>query len=230
MNKLVKTVFILFLTLSFGFVIFEVVKSTLSDTTNEIVVQENFKTNKDMKKILVLVDVQNDFIDGSLRNEDAIKTVPNIVDYINKFDGDVIYATKDTHHDDYLDTPEGKKLPVIHCIENTEGWQINSEVYGALVKAMDCNIDLCFIEKPTFGSYNLVDTIAEDINENDRNVEIEICGFCTDICVVSNALLIKAAFYDKANITVLKDLCAGVTPESHEAALTTMQMCQIDIR
>lgn len=229
MNKLVKTVFILFLALGFSFVMFEVVKSTLNDTTNEIVVQENFKINKDMKKILVLVDVQNDFIDGSLRNEDAIKTVPNIVDYINKFDGDAIYATKDTHHDDYLDTPEGKKLPVVHCIENTEGWQINSEVYGALVKAMNRNIDLCFIEKPTFGSYELIKMLKEDLGDL-RNVEIEICGFCTDICVVSNALMIKAEFYDRANITVLKDLCAGVTPESHEAALTTMQMCQIDIR
>lgn len=230
MNKLVKTVFILFLTLGFGFIIFELVKSTSNKPTEEIVIQENFKTDKDMKKILVLVDVQNDFIDGSLRNEDAIKTVPNIVDYINKFDGDVIYATKDTHDENYLNTPEGKKLPVVHCVNGTDGWQINNEVYRALVKAMDRDIDLCFIEKPTFGSYNLVDTIAEDINENARNIEIEICGFCTDICVVSNALLIKAAFYDKANITVLKDLCAGVTPESHEAALTTMQMCQIDVR
>jgi nicotinamidase-related amidase len=189
----------------------------------------NLNTNKDMrKKILILVDVQNDFIDGSLRNEEAIKTVPNIVDYINNFDGDAIYATKDTHDENYLNTPEGKKLPVVHCIENTEGWQINNDVYGALVKAMDRGVDLCFIEKPTFGSYELIDTLKQDLNAD--TIDIDICGFCTDICVVSNALLVKAAFYDKANITVLKDLCAGVTPESHEAALTTMQMCQIDIR
>lgn len=224
-----KKVFWILFVLCLGFIIFEVVKSTSNKPTDEIVVQENFKTDKAMKKILVLVDVQNDFIDGSLRNEEAIKTVPNIVEYLNQFDGDAIYATKDTHDENYLNTPEGKKLPVVHCVKGTDGWQINKDVYGALVDTMNRNINLCFIEKPTFGSYELIKMLKEDLGDL-RNVEIEICGFCTDICVVSNALMVKAEFYDRANVTVLKDLCAGVTPESHEAALTTMQMCQIDVK
>ena len=175
------------------------------------------------KKILVVVDAQNDFIDGSLRNEEAIKAIPALVEKIRSFDGDVIFVTKDTHGEDYMDTPEGKKLPVVHCVKGTPGWEINKEVSAAL---SDSKADVRFIEKPTFGSYELVNDLRELCSEG---ADIEFIGFCTDICVVSNALLVKAALYDKAKISVDSSCCAGVTPQSHQAALTTMQMCQIDV-
>ena len=179
------------------------------------------------KKILIVIDVQNDFITGSLRKEEAIKKVPNIVKKINEFDGDAIFYTMDTHHKDYLDTNEGKKLPVVHCVEGTEGWEIEGSVMDALTDADKRGIKVVRVEKPTFGSYDLVDEIKHISLWAD--LDIEFVGFCTDICVVSNALLVKAAFYEKAKIAVVEDCCAGVTPETHEAALTTMKMCQIDV-
>jgi len=182
-------------------------------------------------EILVVIDAQNDFIDGSLRNEEAIKAVPNIVEKIDDFDGDVIYVTQDTHDPDYLDTPEGNKLPVVHCINRSEGWMINSDVQDALNAAYSRGIDVIYIEKPTFGSFDLVDYLEEDINEcdEDERVKVEFVGFCTDICVVSNVLMAKAALFDSAKIQVDASCCAGVTPESHKAALLTMKMCQVDI-
>lgn len=179
------------------------------------------------RKILAVIDVQNDFITGSLRNEEAIKKVPNIVKKINGFDGDAIFYTMDTHQENYMETNEGKKLPVIHCVKGTDGWQIETSVMAALNEAKNRGIKVVCIEKPTFGSYDLVDAIKRVSLWAD--VDIEFVGFCTDICVVSNALLVKAAFYDKAMVSVIEDCCAGVTPESHEAALTTMRMCQIDV-
>ena len=166
------------------------------------------------KKILVVVDAQNDFIDGSLRNEEAIKAIPALVEKIRSFDGDVIFVTKDTHGEDYMDTPEGKKLPVVHCVKGTPGWEINKEVSAAL---SDSKADVRFIEKPTFGSYELVNDLRELCSEG---ADIEFIGFCTDICVVSNALLVKAALYDKAKISVDSSCCAGVTPQSRCARLT----------
>jgi len=197
--------------------------------------RDNSKLNdKDMienLRTLVVVDVQNDFIDGSLRNEEAIARIPNIVDYINKYDGDVIYVTQDTHGENYLDTPEGKKLPVVHCVLGTPGWQINDDVFKALMDAQERGILVSFIQKPTFGSYELIDTLRDlYADKYPKNWNIDFLGFCTDICVVSNVLLTKAAFYNDANIGVIENCCAGVTPESHQAALTTMQMCQIDIK
>lgn len=179
------------------------------------------------KKILVVVDVQNDFIDGSLHNDEAINKIPNIVKKINEFNGDYIFVTRDTHDYDYMTTNEGKYLPVAHCIKNTDGWYINPEVLAALHKK-ELQDDACiiqYIDKPTFGSYDLV-TCIKNI---DGDLDIEFVGFCTDICVVSNVLLVKAAVYDRATIVVDSDCCAGVTVESHEAALTTMRMCQVNI-
>jgi nicotinamidase-related amidase len=179
------------------------------------------------KKVLIVIDVQNDFITGSLRNEEAIKKVPNIVKKINEFDGDAIFYTMDTHPENYMETKEGKKLPVVHCVKGTEGWQIEDSVMDALTDADRRGIKVVRVEKPTFGSYDLVEEIKHVSLWAD--LDIEFVGFCTDICVVSNALLVKAAFYEKAKVAVVENCCAGVTPETHEAALTTMKMCQIDV-
>jgi len=179
------------------------------------------------RKILVVIDVQNDFITGALRNEEAIKNVPNIVKKIREFNGDAIFYTMDTHEENYLQTNEGQKLPVVHCVKGTEGWNIETNVQAALNDAKLRNIKVVCVEKPTFGSFDLVDEIKRVSLW--ANLDIEFVGFCTDICVVSNALMVKAAFYDKATVKVVENCCAGVTPESHEAALTTMKMCQIDV-
>lgn len=190
-----------------------------------------------MKKILCVIDAQNDFITGSLRNEEAIKVVPNIVKKINEFDGNVIYVTMDTHDTNYLETDEGKKLPVTHCVKYTNGWLVEPSIKEALDNAKARGVHIEYIEKPTFGSYDLADRLFIDamhsnllINAIHSNqVTIDYVGFCTDICVVSNVLLAKAKLYDTATINVYADCCAGVTPESHKAALMTMQMCQINI-
>ena len=182
------------------------------------------------RKILVVIDCQNDFITGALRNEGAIKNVPNIVKKIREFNGDAIFYTMDTHEEDYLQTNEGQKLPVVHCVKGTDGWKIEANVQAALEDAFLRNIPVTRIEKPTFGSYKLIDFLKayESVHENEE-LEIEFVGFCTDICVVSNALMVKAAFYDKATVKVVENCCAGVTPETHFAACKTMQMCQIDV-
>jgi nicotinamidase-related amidase len=174
-----------------------------------------------MKKLLVVIDMQNDFIDGALGTPEAREMTPRLVKYINEFDGCVI-ATLDTHHENYLETLEGKKLPVMHCVEGTDGWRINDSVMHAL---MENKGFIDFIRKPTFGSFALIDKIADIQKDIDH---IEIAGLCTDICIASNALILRAAFPDML-IAVHGNLCAGVTPESHEAALATMRMCQIDI-
>ena len=171
------------------------------------------------RKVLVVVDMQNDFITGSLGTKEAQAIVPNVIEKIKQYDaaGDVIIFTKDTHQNDYLETNEGKHLPVKQCIEGTKGWQLESKVLAAL------NFDVYYptVNKESFGTLNWKDIItAED--------DIEIVGLCTDICVVSNALILKAMF-PESNITVDASCCAGVTPESHQAALTTMKMCQINV-
>lgn len=179
-----------------------------------------------MKKILVVVDMQNDFIDGSLGTIEAIGIVDAAADRIKKFEGK-IYATLDTHFDNYLDTAEGKKLPVRHCIKGTKGWQLNGKIKTAL-EGKEC----VRVEKNTFGSTKLALYVGEDIKEcrfADKDISIELIGLCTDICVVSNALLLKA-FYPEVNITVDARCCAGVTPAAHEAAIATMKSCQIDVQ
>ena len=186
-----------------------------------------------MKNILIVVDMQKDFVDGALGTEEAKKIVPAVVNKINNFDGD-IFATQDTHYDDYLTSAEGIKLPVEHCIKNTPGWEIDKNVSEALElfserRAQNIDNLLTYVLKPTFGSTCLVDLIEEYLDEyREEDLSIELIGLCTDICVVSNALLIKANF-PSAKISVDSSCCAGVTPETHEAALLTMKMCQIDI-
>ena len=175
------------------------------------------------RKILVVVDMQNDFIDGALGTAEAQAIVPAVIARINECRkaGWTLIATLDTHDENYMDTPEGKKLPVPHCIKGTPGWQLNSEIAAALGE------DALIVEKPTFGSTQLPWLIA-DLTQDAAHVSIELLGLCTDICVVSNALLLKAHFLD-ADIAVRRSCCAGVTPATHEAALATMGCCQIDI-
>ena len=163
-------------------------------------------------KILIVIDMQNDFIDGSLGTKEARAIVGNVMKKIDEYktaSSQIIY-TRDTHYNDYLDTPEGKKLPVIHCIKDTHGWEIADGLYVDGSKIID---------KPSFGSLDW------QLNSFD---EIEIVGLCTDICVVSNALILKA-MYPEAEITVDSNCCAGVTPETHNMAIETMKMCQINI-
>ena len=165
-----------------------------------------------MKKTLIVVDMQNDFIDMALGTKEAVAIVPKVKAKIRQYAdaGRQIIYTRDTHGPEYLNTPEGKKLPVPHCIQGTPGWQIADGLYidGSRI-----------IDKPNFGWPNWKEEALEDV---------ELIGLCTDICVVSNALIIKAQFPEAA-VSVDSACCAGVTPESHQAALTTMKMCQIDV-
>lgn len=182
--------------------------------------------------VLVVVDAQNDFITGSLANPVANERVPVIADIIRDYDWDLIVTTYDTHQPDYLKTKEGEKLPVPHCIYMEHGWQLDDRIIDALetVFKRENGPQQIAVYKPTFGSEDLVDHIWDccEFMPADE-VNIVICGFCTDICVVSNALILKANFYKFGDIKVVANACAGVTPESHEAALTTMRMCQIDV-
>lgn len=171
------------------------------------------------RNILVVVDMQNDFIDGALGTKEAETIVDNVVKRINEFNGK-IYVTMDTHMSDYLDTNEGKKLPVPHCIRLTHGWLLNEKVRAALEKKERVKI----IEKQTFGSVDLANCLVDEEDVDG----IELLGLCTDICVASNALLIKASL-PETDVSVNANCCAGVTPESHKAALVTMKSCQIDI-
>lgn len=173
-----------------------------------------------MKKILVVVDMQKDFVDGALGTQQAVAIVDNVVNKIRDFDGDII-VTYDTHQKNYMETQEGKNLPVPHCIKGTDGWKLDKNVQAALDKK-----SYKVIEKPTFGSTELSQYIKENYNPDE--IEIELIGLCTDICVVSNALLIKANFLE-TRVSVDASCCAGVTVDSHNAALTTMKMCQINV-
>ena len=173
-----------------------------------------------MSKVLIVVDMQNDFVDGALGTMEAVGIVDNVTARISGFEGK-IFATFDTHGPDYLETAEGKMLPVPHCIKETEGWMLNEKVLQAL-----SNKEYKAVEKKTFGSTDLVDEIRELRKKED--VEVELIGLCTDICVVSNALLLKA-YFPEMKISVDAGCCAGVTPGSHSAALETMKMCQIKV-
>ena len=172
-----------------------------------------------MRKILVVVDMQNDFIDGALDTPEALALVENVKARIREYDPADVFVTMDTHAPNYLETQEGRNLPVEHCIKGTKGWQIRSDIAALLP-------DWHIYEKPTFGSVELAKDIAE-IAANEE-IEIEVLGLCTDICVVSNALMLKA-YMPEVKISVDPSCCAGVTPGSHEAALKTMQMCQIGV-
>lgn len=170
-------------------------------------------------KTLIVVDMQNDFIDGSLGTKEAQAIVPNVVKKIDEYhkNGDRVIFTKDTHFSDYLHTSEGLKLPVEHCIRYTYGWNISKE--------LPINPEDKIIEKLTFGYSDWdKELLLKEIEDG-----IELVGLCTDICVVSNALILKALYYEEHNITVDASCCAGVTPETHKAAIETMKMCQINV-
>ena len=170
-------------------------------------------------KILVVVDMQNDFIDGALGTPEAVAIVPKVAEKIRTWNGEV-YATQDTHQADYLTTQEGRNLPVEHCIEGTPGWEIAPAVREAMT-SFTC------LTKPTFGSRSLAETLVI-VNQNRPIEEIVLVGLCTDICVISNAMVLKA-FLPEVSIRVDAACCAGVTPESHQNALNAMRQCQIAI-
>lgn len=167
-----------------------------------------------MKKALVLVDFQNDFIDGSLGTKEAQAILPNVIEKLSHYPKENRFATQDTHFEDYLSTQEGKNLPVIHCQNGTYGWEIRKEAQVGFAK---------IFEKTTFASRSLAEFIRDENFD-----EVELIGICTDICVVSNALLIKA-YAPEVKLTVDASCCAGVSPEKHLAALETMSSCQIEI-
>ena len=166
-----------------------------------------------MRKILLVIDMQNDFINGALGTPEAEAIVDRVAE-IGKYPAGDVIATRDTHPENYLETQEGRNLPVVHCVKGTTGWELHPKIAAALKDAV-------VIDKPTFGSKELAAELAE--------LEITLVGLCTDICVVSNALLVKA-FLPETTVRVIADCCAGVTPESHKAALDTMRMCQIQIQ
>lgn len=169
------------------------------------------------KNVLAVIDMQNDFIDGALGTKEAEAIVEKVAAQIRDFEGEVVY-TRDTHFEDYLRTQEGVKLPVEHCIKETEGWELREEVRQA--GAGETKI----FDKPTFGSVELAEYL-----KNMADLEsITLIGLCTDICVISNALVIKA-FLPEVTVRVNAECCAGVTPESHRNALEAMKMCQVEI-
>lgn len=175
-----------------------------------------------MQRLLVVIDMQNDFIDGSLGTKEAEAIVPGVIERIKTFDGPVIF-TRDTHTKEYLQTAEGKKLPVEHCIKGTKGWELQEEI-DALRQSLSAKV----FDKITFGSKELAAYISENMASFGGISAIVLCGLCTDICVISNALLLKA-YLPEIPIVVDGSICAGVTPESHENALKAMAMCQIEV-
>ena len=175
--------------------------------------------------ILIVVDMQKDFVDGALGTAEAVAIVPSVVEKIRQYRaaGDVVIATRDTHTKDYLSTQEGKYLPVVHCVRSTPGWQLDAAVQEAL------GGDAVIIDKPTFGSTELAERIGRYTAEyGEENVRVELIGLCTDICVVSNALLLKAHYHEMP-LSLDPKCCAGVTPQKHDAAIETMRSCQIEI-
>lgn len=180
-----------------------------------------------MKRILVLVDCQNDFIDGVLGTKEAVAVVPNIVKKIKQLKSDhEIFVTKDTHDYTYKYTFEGRNLPIEHCIQPLHGWCLNEDIYNAITEGYTTyNV----IEKNSFGSMDLPEAILNYVKEGSPELfEITLFGFCTDICVITNALLLRT-YFPEHNIIVDSSCCAGTTPEMHEAALKVMRSCQIDI-
>lgn len=172
-------------------------------------------------KILIVIDMQKDFIDGSLGTKEAVKIVPNVASKINEFKkaGNEIVFTRDTHQADYLNTQEGKNLPVVHCIEGTPGWQIDGSLDASGSKIFN---------KPSFGSMDLADYIFDRTSKDKSIDEIVLVGLCTGICVINNALILKAKLPEML-ISVDASCCACVTPESHTNALNAMKLCQVNV-
>lgn len=177
-------------------------------------------------KVLVVIDMQNDFIDGSLGTPEAVEIVPNVVEKIRAWDG-LVYATQDTHFANYLDTQEGRILPVPHCIQGTDGWKLEPSVRQALADGAAQNESVLYITKATFGSRDLAE-ILEKRHREEPIEEIVLVGLCTDICVISNALVLKA-FLPDVPVCVDAACCAGVYSQSHLNALEAMKMCHIKI-
>ena len=173
-----------------------------------------------MEKILICIDMQNDFVDGVLGTKEAQAILPSVVEKVRSHDGRVIF-TRDTHQENYMDTQEGRKLPVPHCIEGTDGWQL-----VPALEQLRCELQTPCIDKPTFGSRVLAEQLTAEYAGKDA--AFELIGVCTDICVISNAMLLKA-FMPEAPVSVDSRCCAGVTPESHDNALKAMTMCQVEV-
>ena len=172
-----------------------------------------------MKKCLIIIDVQNDFVTGSLGTREAEEMIPRLKDKLNGLKDTAVFFTQDTHFENYLETQEGKNLPIKHCLHRTFGWEIAEEIYQTAESAA---LEVRLVEKNTFGAANLPE-LLEDF------AEIELVGLCTDICVISNALLIKAHYPEKI-IAVDSACCAGTTPENHQKALDIMKICQIAVK
>lgn len=183
-----------------------------------------------MKKILVIVDMQNDFISGVLGTSEAVSIVDKVVEKISGDEWNYVYTTYDTHNENYLKTQEGKKLPIEHCQEDSYGWRLNEKIYDALVDNYH-KYRWTAEKKNTFGSVSLAKrlfNICYNKETAPEDIELTLVGVCTDICVISNALLLKA-YYPEMNIIIDASCCAGSTPEKHKMALEVMKSCQIDI-
>ncbi|MCI8370891.1 MAG: cysteine hydrolase [Lachnospiraceae bacterium] len=176
-------------------------------------------------KVLVVVDMQQDFINGALGTKEAVSIVPAVRRKIEGFDGMVLF-TKDTHHKDYLQTQEGRNLPVIHCVKGSEGHELEPSLAEYARQAAE-EKQIQFFEKPGFGSKELAQFL-EELSERESLEQIELVGLCTDICVISNAMLLKT-FLPEVPVIVDSACCAGVTPQSHMQALEAMKMCQIQV-
>ena len=170
-------------------------------------------------KILVVVDMQNDFVDGALGTEEAVGIVPAVAEKIRNFEGRVLY-TRDTHESDYMDAQEGKKLPVPHCIRGTKGWEICPQIEALCSETP--------IDKPSFGSVGLGQVLKAYDSQEEKVESVTFVGLCTDICVISNVLVVKA-FLPETEFIVDASCCAGVTPQSHRQALEAMKVCQVSI-
>ncbi|MBP3677389.1 MAG: cysteine hydrolase [Agathobacter sp.] len=171
-----------------------------------------------MQKLLVVVDMQNDFIDGALGTKEAVAIVPNVKAKIEGFEGTVLF-TRDTHGHEYMSTQEGQNLPVPHCIKGTEGWEIRAELEALRTTEA--------IDKVTFGSSELPNKLLA-MNEVEPIESITFVGLCTDICVISNVMVTKA-FLPEVRVIVDAACCAGVSPETHKNALEAMKVCQVKV-
>lgn len=171
-----------------------------------------------MRDLLIVVDMQNDFIDGALGTKEAVAIVPNVEKLIKEFDGDVIF-TRDTHGENYMDTQEGKNLPVPHCIKGTHGWEIAPSLEALRTTTP--------VDKVTFGSSEL-GSLLVSMNKEDAISSITFAGLCTDICVISNVMIAKA-FLPEVPVKVVANCCAGVSPETHDNALRAMEVCQVEV-
>ena len=178
-----------------------------------------------MNKILVVIDMQNDFITGCLGNKECEAVVSNVVKVIGKEKYTKIYLTRDTHFENYSETQEGRKLPVIHCVKDSYGWQVNDQVMSAVVS---CETEFEFVDKPSFGSTNLGQIISKLADEYSNDVEFVFVGVCTGICVISNVIIAKASA-PECKVTVIENACACVTPDTHSTAIAAMKTCQVDV-